>query len=361
MLILCFVLGDVKLDRFLKWYLVYLFFYALSNIVTGHTGELLMKLAGTYLAAIVLYVSTKNMVLKFNGGLWVADTILVVAVLDAIVTIGQFYGNPLALTITDILRVSNLTEESLETYARLDTLHGRTVGGLLGEVMNGYYLSAACVLALYNRGERIRIQNWALCVFLLFALFLTQERSGLFVGTLCVVIYVIVSGRGKGSVWRYLVILALIVILALQYGGQFVSLSEMRYSEIGLDEGGRSNLSKGAWTFVAEYPLGGEIEFHSQEMRDPHNVLANSYLFGGIIGGTVVFSIILIQLITIFKIIYKKLVRKTIDNMLVVFSLLYLTYTFNSFFHNPSLPAGSSLFFVSWGMVSALLGAEKKQ
>lgn len=357
MFAMCLASGEVRLDRFLKWYLLYLFFYVISNIVTGHTAELIMKLAGTYLAAIVLYFSTKAMVLKYNASMWIVNTILVVAILDAIVTIGQFYGNPVALTVTDILRINNVTEESWDVYARLETLHGRTVGGLLGEVANGYFLSAACVLALYNKKNTIKIYNWALCVFLFFALLLVQERSGLAIGLISVVFYIIMSSRKKSEFLPYILIFVSVVFFMISYGNKFVTVEELRYSELGLDEGGRASLSKAGWEFVANYPLGGEIEYHSLGIRDPHNLLTNSFIFGGIFGGVVITLLIFFQLFICLKVLCNSFIHRNQNNLLVLFSLLYIVYTLNSFFHNPSLPAGVAMFFVCWGGVVAV--AEK--
>ena len=353
MFLLCIRSQGFRLDVFLKCFLIYLFFYALSNIVTGHLPELLMKLAGTYLAAIVIYMSTKIIVQQYDGSGWVVSTLLVIAILNALVTIFQFYGNPLALSITDVLRIENLDEKTWETYERFDTLHGRAVGGLVGAVNNGYFLSAASVLALYNKNNKIKILNWILCVFLFFALFLVQERAGLFSAAICLVLFVIISSFEKKSIVS-IVVFFIIALLLVIYGSRFMSVEEMRYSTEGFDVGGRSTFSARGWDFVKDYPLGGEIEFHTLGIMDPHNVFTNSYIFGGLFGGTIVFLIILFQLFIILKISIESFVYKTHNNLLLTFSLLYLTYTMNSFFHNPSLPAGSPMFFVLWGMVASL-------
>lgn len=359
MLIMLVNVGNIKLDRFLKYYFIYLFFYILSNVLTGYVGELIMKLVGTYLAAITLYLSTKKMVLKFNAGIWVIYTILTVAIFDAIITIGQFYGNPIALTIPDLVGINNLKEETMDSYLRLGVLHGKVVGGIVGEVYNGYFLCAASVLALYNNSNKIKIINWALCLFLLFSLFLVQERSGLYFGLFCVVIYILINSNNKRHSFANLILFGLILVLVAWKVSGLVSFDEMRYNELGLDEGGRNELAAETWDFIAHNLFGGEMFYHSLRIRDPHNVLANSFLFGGIIGGTIVFIIIIVQIFMIVKILREAFLNKMYNSSKVIFALLYLTYTLNSFFHNPSLPAGVAMFFVCWGMVVSNLELEK--
>lgn len=359
MMVYCIVIGEFKSDKFIKWYLVFLFFYALSNIVTGYTVEVLSKLFGTYFPALILYLATKTMIQKYDGINWIVYTVLAIAILDSVVTIGQFYNNPIARTICEFLRGDEFKEDLYVYYERHENLQGRSAAGLLGAVLNGYFLSAVCILGLYNKEGKPKVINWALFMFFAFALFLVQERSGLYFGLLCVFIYVfLTSVTNKKSIITIMLVLPIVLFLIARHGSSLVSLDDTRYVTQAMDGGGRESLAAGGWLFLEHHPLGGIMEFHALGNRDSHNAVTNAFLFGGIFGGIVVLSIIFAQLWAIIKILYKSFQQRRYSFALIVFSLMYLDFTLNSFFHNASLMSGNFLFFLAWGVIVSLLEKE---
>ena len=178
MFLLCIYERGVKFDKFLKWYILFLVFYGLSCILTGFEMVFFRNLIGTFFAAIVIYMATTIMIRKYNWGNVIITTILALAVINSFVAIGQFYGNQYAIGLTTLFQF-NLTDELVDLYESQRDFHGRYVGGLLDIVLNGYFLSAASVLALYNKKGKITILNWIVFAIIFYALFLCQERSGL--------------------------------------------------------------------------------------------------------------------------------------------------------------------------------------
>lgn len=359
MFVYCIAIGEFKNDRFTKWYIVFLVFYTLSNIITGYTSEVLMKLFGTYFSVMVLYMSTKVMVQKYEGLNWIIFTLLAIAVIDSVVTIGQFYNNPIAKTISVFMRGDDFNEGLYEYYERRMDLHGVSAAGVLGAVLNGYFLSAVCILGLYNKSGKLRINNWAMFMFLAFALFLVQERSGLYFGLFCAFIYMFLTTVGsKKSSFSLLLILPIIFFLITRYGSSLVNFNDTRYITQAMDRGGREGLAAGGWSFIEHHPLGGIMEFHALGNRDSHNLVTNAFLFGGIFGGIVVLLVIITQLWLIIKILYKSYQQHCYSFGLIAFSLMYLDFTLNSFFHNASLVTGNAFFFIAWGVVIPLYEKE---
>ena len=359
MFIYCIAIGGFKIDKFTTWYSVFLVFYTLSNIITGYTTEVLMKLFGTYFSVIVLYMATKVMIQKYDGLNWIIFTLLTIAVIDSVVTIGQYYNNPIAKTISEFIRGDDFDEELYEDFERRMAWRSIAVAGVLGAVLNGYFLSAVCILGLYNIKGEPGIINWALFLFLAFALFLVQERSGLYFGLLCAFMYVfLTSVTNKKSIITIMLVLPIVLFLIVEYGSSFVNLGDTRYFTQALNNGGRDELAAGGWAFIADHPLGGIMEFHALGNRDSHNAVTNAFLFGGVFGGIVVLSIILAQLWAIIKILYKSYQQRRYSFALIVFSLMYLDLALNSFFHNASLTTGNVLFFLVWGVIVSLLEKE---
>lgn len=360
MLVWLIVIKEFRMDKFLWGYSFFLLLYGLSSILTGFGGEFLSKLLGTYLACVTFYMSTKTMIVKYNALKWIIVAILAVACIDALVTIGQFFNNPIAKGVTLLLRVQNVDDILWEKYDSGGALGGVAAAGLLGDIQNGYFLSAAVILSLLNISSgKIRIINWLLFVYLFFALFVTQERSGLLFGAFSCFIYIVINTRFHR---RNIIIILAAIIFALYYGGSYIGnlidIDNTRYGMLGSDMGGRSELSQGVWQYLLHNPLGGALEFFAEGNREPHNFMANSFLYGGIFGGVILMAIILWQMIVVFRIVYNSAFKIPYSSVLVVFSLMYFAYTGSSAFHNLSLPTGCEMFFIIWGVVSALYRRE---
>ena len=358
MLIWSVIDNGVAFDRFLKWFCLFLFLSALGPLVSGYAGPFLNRLLGTYLAAIVVYISTKIVIKKYNGGRLVLFVVLAVAILNSIVAIGQFYGSPIATILPVTLRI-NMSEEMIEFYENIEDFHGRYVGGILGIVTSGYFLSSASILSLYNSKGKIKIYNWLLFAFLFFALFLVQERSGLLAAVMCVFIYLIVNVVNNGKTIIPLITAIIVAVVFISYyGGQLVDINEMRYVSEGFSDSSRIGIMSTSWHVFLDNPMGGIDAYKSLGVLEPHFVFVNAFLYGGLFGGIVVSGIILGQLFLVFKILFESFRREKHSSILIVFSIAYLCHTLSSCFHNPSLVSGDVMFFVFWGAIIALLETE---
>lgn len=359
MFILCLIEGGVKLDRFLSWYLVFMFFYAFAEIRTGYTTYIINKFLGTYFASIVLYMSTKVIVQKYRSGRLVLNLFLGVALLNASVAIMQFFHLPFATELPQLLRI-DLGEEVLDYYETTVDFYGQYVGGLVGFVLSGYLLSAACVFVLYRRDDGISILQWLLFAIVYSALYFVQERSGFYAGTACSLVYFFsIMKRQKKNNAVSVIIGLIALIVAVLYGSSLVSLEDTRYMTVGIDDSLRANLARSGFDFFLNNPLGGSNEYYASGGYYPHNLIVNAFLYGGLFGGAVLLVIIVTQLVLVFRVFFDYCFRSKHSSLLLAFCVAYLCYTINSFVHNASLALGSEMFFMLWAVIVSLLSLEE--
>jgi len=360
MVLFCFYEGGVKLDKFLKWYMVFLFFYVLVEVASGFSSIIFSKLLGTYLASFTLYMATKTMIKKYDAGMLIIGVLVACGVVNSVVAIAQFYGSPLAQTIPDILHI-DIAEEELDMYERED-LHGSYVGGLMGIVISGYFLSATSVLALYNRKGKIKVYNWIIFAVIFFALFLVQERSGVAAGLMCAFLFLaLVSVRNRKTLVTSSLVLIVAFFVITKLGPRFVSFEDTRYVVQGMTDENRINHARSAIEWVLHNPMGGADCYYFFGGYYPHNFFANALLYGGVYGGTVLIGIMIAQLVKIGKVFLSYSKGKISSVLLVVSCVTYLCYTINSFFHNYSLVMGGEMIFLLWAMISSLLEREKRR
>lgn len=358
MLVVCFYEGGLKLDKFLKWYLVFMFFYVMIEIDTGYTSTVVNRVLGTYLASIALYLATKIMVKKYDGGALVIIALVGLALINSIVAIGQFLDSSIAETIPEILHIKIPEGDTTELF-EAEITQKEYVSGLMGIVISGYFLSATCVLALYNRRGRIAVYNWIAFAVIFVALVFVQERSGLAAGAVCTFLFLsIVSIRFRSNMLTIGLVIVIAVYLINRYGSQFVSFEDLRYTSMGMEDDNRIEHALNALKWVWHNPYGGASFYYDSGGYYPHNVFANALLYGGVFGGTVVIGILMVQLVKIGQVCLSYIQGKTKSVLLVVSCMAYLCYTINSFFHNFSLVLGGEMIFLLWAMISSLLDKE---
>lgn len=360
MFVACILLDGVKIDKFVKWYLAFLFFLGISSFVTGYAESFLRSLFGTYFAALVLYWSSTIMIHKYQAGYWIIISTIIIAIISAIVAYGQFFGNPIAFAIPQILRI-DLGETLSDYYQKYDDFHGRYVSGLFDIVSAGYFFSAASVFALYNKNGKIKIINYVFFIIIIFALFLVQERSGLAIGITFALLYLFLSFKRVPSIILSTAIGAVIVLLLW---GEIIEgtidVNSMRYFEK-ISQTSRMDLFANSLDFFAKHPLGAIYQWIEEGHEQAHNVLSNSFLYGGLFGGIIILWIIIMQMCICARILYMHIVQNRYSSILVIFCMAYFDYTFNSFFHNPSIVGGTPFYFVLWGAVSSIYNVENKK
>lgn len=347
MLATCIKEGYFKLDRYFGLYIVFIVFFMVACSMTGDIAEAIEKCIAYYLVCYVGYQATKCLIMKYDAKEYLVYTLLVVGIIDAIVTIGQFLGDSFSFAIFEALKAKGTSEDMLERFANYGTLSGVVMPGLLGGVANGYFLSAMCALAFYNKETCLKIYNIALALLFLVALFMVQERTAAFVGALIVIHLFFKQQKKKINLWIILLLVAVIfffspIIIDLVFNDQ------SRYTDLNVDDNIRFKLAEEAISFMRQNPLGSIYEYGRSHEFPPHNLFLNVLVYAGFLGAPFMYFLIFKQVKDIFYVIFKKLSN---DNQFaLLFGYVYIAYTLNSLTHNSSLVTGETMFWIAWAV-----------
>ena len=139
----------VYMDKYFRWYLLFIFCFGFSSLWTYYLDKFLRFLLAYFFVAYVAYWATMILIKKHNGTSVLVNTIVVLGILNALTTIGQFYEIGIFNRIPEIMRI-NVSEDFLELAEERDEFEGISLPGLLsGAVSNGYFAMTATLLSLW--------------------------------------------------------------------------------------------------------------------------------------------------------------------------------------------------------------------
>ena len=353
MLVACIVKG-IRWDGNMTLYTVFWAFFGLSSVLTGFAGVFFSKFFGTFMQAYVIFFATYVLIKKYDGANWLYYFFLVFGLLDAIVTIGQFYHMGFAERIVELIG-TNYDEDFISRMERYDIMEGVAVQGLVDSVRNGYFLSAMAVLALYNRKGRITLFNLIVWFVIMAASLLAQERMGFFVAVLLSFLIFIstVSVRFGRIGWLVVVLFAFVALVFLPMGWEALQGGDLRFSKEIDIAGERGALARIGWDYFINHPLGAYYEYDFLGYPYPHNVFVNMFLTGGIFGGIAVLIMFFKQIVAIVKYLFRSMRTRKIT-IASMWGLMFIAYSLNSITHNASIVFGTYDFFIFWGAFEAI-------
>lgn len=344
----CIKEGYYRLDRYFSLYLCFIFLYIVSSAVSSDLGSALKNTIAYYFVCYVAYQATKCIILKYRAGEIIVKTLLYIGIIDAIVTIGQFFGNPLAYAMFEAIKPKGISGDMLEYFASSGTMTGIVLPGLVGGVANGYLLSGVCALAFYDKNSEIKLRNIALVLFLLAALFMVQERSGIAVGVLIVVMLLVKYLNYRFNIWVLLSLIATIFFV-FPVLVDFLLSEQSKFVYIGRSFESRFVFVEQTFEFLRNNPWGSIYEYRRIYEFPPHNVFLNSFVYAGVLGAPFIIVLIILQLAKVVSLLFKKL-SVNLQQVLLL-GCVYISYTFNSMFHNASLVTGDPIFWIAWAFI----------
>ena len=360
MIVFCVKYRPQKWDWFVVLYSLYIFCYFSAGYITGYTSEHISFILTTLLVALVLYRSTMIMVMQFDKLELITMLLLVVFVIDAIFTVGQYYRIPQFLMLPQLMGLE-LNDYYMQRLEGAYSMEGQVLFGIVGAVANGYMLSAASILAWKKYGNKSVIYNVLLWGLFMLASFYSQERAGFYLATLfSVFLFLLSFWRQKGISRVFIAILIIMLIFSAESIYDYIN-SYGRYADKGLDDGGRFGYFDEAIAFISENPWGGHLKYANTHSRMPHNLFANAFVSGGLLGGVVIIIINIIQIYKIFMFSIKKsLKNRDVLWLPFLYCLIYLDYLIQSVAHNQSIVYGTPLFFVFWGICSSYVNGSNR-
>lgn len=348
-------------NKYTVLYLVYIFIILLTSIYHGYLEEFFKLFAGYFLPTLVFIWATYILVIKYESPRLLLYTLLGVCLVNAIVTILQYYMNPIGLGIAYALNVVS-TDVGENILMKMEKgMTGFVMSGIVGAVPNGYFSAVGTVLALfglYTRKYISSLLSLIIWMVLFYGLFCVQERAGMIAGLLgsSLVLFTLFFNRLSTS-GKFLT-LTVLFIGGLYFVGQ-IDLAKYtegtRYESFDLDS--RENLYEASKNYLSDNIfVANMLDFHDKYGRYPHNLFYNAFIYGSFWGGI----LMLYVLVLMIKRAVMFLRRKTNDtnSHIVVFACAFLAYTACSLTHNASILSGDSL---GWLLVVPTLIAEKEK
>lgn len=355
---------SLKIDKYFGLFLIFVVFWGLGAIITGHAIEFMNKLFGSILNAYVLYQSTKYLIHRFDGIHFLIGIILVIGTIDGIVTIFQYYDMPYGYLIPKALRIEFI--EEFEEYSNRRYAYGDSalvIPGLMGGARHGYFLSCAVLLSLYPIKGKMTIFNLSLWALTSIGLLFVQERA-VFYLTLLGSVYSIIclvgltrDTKNRGNfLFNVLILLGVLyfvyMIFRMSQGGG------LRYTVYGSNLLGREDYMANALRYVWSNPMGGYFEFANSGNRPPHNLFINAMIWGGVIGGLIVSIMVIIQVFVAIKAVILNVSKNTYTTFL--FGVIFLLYTANSMLHNESVVTGFVYPWIYWAAFASNLSKKSE-
>ena len=344
--------------KYIVLYVAFLLFMTISCLANGEIYEMnyLNLLLGSYLIPLVVYYATLYYVRDEKAIKKVVVILGAIVIVDSIVTILQFYNNPIGWVTAAMFHGGNVAEwqeNVINRFASADSMIGNSyqVGIFAYGFINAAFLCSIPFLFLYPVFNSKNGQyHWFLKLFCLaafsiglIACFMTQQRAA-FIGMCLLLVYLLVKFN-KNKVLTYVIIIVGIIIIS------FNGLSSLQSDSLGRVSSfdGMANDSRySIWTRTVDYlfqhPLwGGHIGLGI----DPHNLFLNAFVYGGFFGGVVMSFLVLSFSLDSLKIIVKKA-----SSFRIFAAGALLVYTFSGLFHNVSIVDGSDLAFLFLALLS---------
>lgn len=366
------------LGRIMKAYLLFVFTFVVSATLTGYLSQLLITY---YIAACTGYWATKILVIKYNDAKLLLNTIIILGVINAVVTIGQMVGLPFTDQLVSSFHLK-LPEKYLDKLSREggeDMALMLTRPGLFNSaVYNGYFLMTTGVASLLLLVRKLQLKRLVPWIIIVVGCICVQERGPIIIlGVLSAFAFykILIVKKLKYFFLMTLFGLALYLlsglvsstmlqanqddggsrVVAMMYedddeqgAGYYSSmLRESRFAELGLEDTGRSDIYEQTTDYLMDHPfIGGYHRLVHMYNMAPHNLFLNAFIYGGIVGGVAILFILFWQVKPLWRVLRRKIVR---TNPVCFFAgLAYVAFTLNSLAHNKSIVTGDEFLWMLW-------------
>jgi hypothetical protein len=193
---LIIILSQKKIPLFkdIGIYSLFIFFYMIALLINGEfIEESFPKVfLGKYFICFISFYLFYFLVNTKERIHYIIFLLTIFGVLNGLISVFQFFGNQYAQIIPLVLNPDEITTERIENYSKFESGLGIGVMGLFGSIVKNGYLSAIFAIASLNlfhinKDKSSKIFYFLLTIFLLFVIFITQQRLILIV---CLSIYI---------------------------------------------------------------------------------------------------------------------------------------------------------------------------
>lgn len=343
------------LDKPLKLYAVFVFSFGLSSLITGQMEVFIDTFLRSYLISFILWRATT---ISIENNPKAVDIIiyifLCIGLFDVAVSLSQMTFNTQwyqQIFETLQLRHDEKMAETMEYKSLTNDVFSYAITGIFGNaIKNGWFLAVCSCLSMRYV---LKYKKLVLIIFpLIFiaGVFACQERSAL-LGSILAFGYCLYNLYNNGKFYVKVGML-IFILLAVVWGiHSLVAFSEnnnLRYTELGLDDTGRSKILDGVSDYLISNPIFPNIYEHfANGGSPPHNLFINAFMYGGLLSFVCIIYILIIQ----FKSFFIDIKNQSVHNpTLIAIILSAFVFTFNGLFHNQSIVTGECVIWIIWAM-----------
>lgn len=345
-------LREVRLSGVLKFYVVYLLFYIIANIVNGeiYTHHFIQSFYTYHLPSLSILIAFPLLVKTEEDVSLMSKAIIVLYSFNAIITILQYMGVPVAWEIgRSIGDLSDSKSDALDfVNQNSETLFGYAMAsGIIGfAVTNGYITASYFPLlsrVFYGRYNMSWIYSSLLVSVALVAVFAIQQRAAFFLILIYILFLVFVRFN---AFLKISVLLVLLVFVGFTNYSFDYDLGRLQDISDALDS--RQNLMNNFEAFLdSPYMTFGGYETYTQNFgMAQHNTFLSAWVLGGLFGFMCFVLFYLYLIVSIIVVLKRVLPNSKIYTYTLVYgtsSVIYLSYSLT---HSDGVQNGSPMFWI---------------
>lgn len=327
-------------------YSVFVNIFALTSLGHGYFVDFFKLFLGFYFTTYIWIWATHILINKYDKIDVLIYTMIGMCVVNALVTIGQHFMNPISFLIPKYLNIQGI-DLADNIIAKSDsTITQFCLYGIFGLVPNGYYSAVGTVMSLYlysQKNKLIYIVLWIIC---LYGLFCVQERAGLVAGAFFSLYYFAKTiNTSLSRIKKQLLIIGTIILVAwVSSNISFSNLIEgSRYESFDLDT--RIDLYSTSVDYIMNNLFTANMfDFYYTTGMWPHNLLYNCFIYGTLFGA-ILMLIVQFRFCRIASICCLRSIDEY-NRVDFLFSCATLCYMVVSLTHNASILSGDILFWI---------------
>ena len=354
----------IKPDKTVVAYIVFILSLGITSVISHHSDYFWGIFFRYYLVSLIGWKSTTIILSrKPDFSRYIIGVIVLIGILDAFVTMSQFtmmdsWYSP----IEKLFGFQSYDDYEANTLTISSEVYTRFIPGIFGNpVINGYYLAICVALSFYYVHRFNSLFLFLVPSLLFFGVFCCQERSALILSAVALIYltyrYVVKLSRSK----KILVFAILISVLAY-VTIQLVSISNtfgLRYTSLGFDDTGRSQISKSTMTYLWEnFLCPNLIDQVAQVGHAPHNLFLNAFIYGGLVSFVSIMYILIKQCRLAGAVIINKVYNT--NYILRIIVCAWIVFTLNGLVHNRSIVTGELICWILWAMMQTLSKEHKE-
>lgn len=348
-----------------KLYLVYLGFYLFASFFNGelYSFTFLQSFFTYHLPCLSMIMALPLLIKNESDVRSMSFVITVLFLFNAIVTVFQYYGSPIAWAIGN--SISEMSEEHYEVAEKLinsgrGLLYSAVITGITGFVVsNGYFCATffpVVTKRLYGKFNVDWVWPVILLAFSIFTIVLIQQRTSFYLTIVYLAFFLVL--RSKMSMWLFVIFLIVSygIYGGLEFGQDVGRLSLSENIE------NRMSLFDHFYAFLdSEYMFWGGLETYMKNFgMVQHNTLLASWVYGGFLS-FLIYCVLYFQLFfSLAKKVFKNVKLSYLHVNSIAFGCAGIIYLLFSLSHSDGVHNGSTMFWFVYLMFVASCRIEEQ-